>query len=1492
MTQPSQKSCPSKNFKTTCDAYPGGGGGDSAFCDSFFDNVNPTISQRVLPAPCSVQGVNVTALYGVVAAALYSVVMNVLIKNPNSLWLSESDVTRYIIQRMSGVNVPTLVRVTRRARADFLSTPLALKRQLRPRKSRSKRAKEFEPASLIDTTKKQCAPVCHVKDTPTAPVTLNLDVPKSTVIMTDDEHRIMYDASRKRAEATVARKAKATRAKVQRVRSRVRAILQAASVDPEDTLLDEAGDLPVTVDTAPTAKSRRRRSKDVAPRAEPSQSTTTVDSDPTKLSTVKSRTSRTKTRQRRPAKVDVAEVAEVAEVVEVVPVVPVVDEYDEDVEILEQLLSMTDDARIAFLSESSAPHDDPPSPTHDDPPSPPHDNPPSPPHDDPSSPPHDDPLSPPHDDSASDDYMNDLINDYQNYMDEPSELSELSELSESDEYDDDDFNQLVADFELYGDDDDFNQLVADFDARGAEPFVPSLPFTHPPASALLWQDGEEPVLTERIDMKMNHAIQDNLNELIEEGRLKIKEKTTNTLPRYCSMANAAGEVRVQYTQVDFGRFYAKGAMSLGCLQKTIRGSLSANMIDIDIVNCHPTIALNLCRQNSIPCPLLEQFVKDRDAFIKSIPVEDGEDPITKTTITALLNLSKCRHKGLTEFRGEMSRIVSSVFKLFPKMQATVAPDVENRRVKVVSRIYMMIESNLQRIAMKVFQDAGFTIRVSVYDGFMVDRHATLDPEVVINECVQHIRRHTGYSVRFIVKPQTSVNFDGFVPHPVHTYLPRKRPLSVYAKYAPIVHEELQVQPFFTCTDQTVSFSPGVKLVGVCAPMGSGKSHQVRAYLRQFAECNPMFKCLDVSSRRTQGSASRATMNADGHGFLSYKDGYVDADRLTIQFESLHKVPVYQEYDVLILDEIRSIMDCMTGSTNSKKCDANVAALINLVKSTKHIIMCDADLLIDSAVAVFLELLPDPKSVELHIYPRTHAAFIKTIMIENQSDVISSLRHDIRTGAKIGVVCPLRKRVQFIDQLVQDERCSVKYFHGLSDEREKANCWADPNVEFADTQVVVFNSTVTVGNDIQLQFDQLYVFADSPQGCNFRQLTQMMGRFRAIKSNVIHVAPMGSVVRYVSCLTDDYLDKRDKQLLEYKLEWMFARRTSHVSHYSLELGDYGARWAPDWFIRVRGYNEVLSQKSEFMTRFIEHQLFRGMTVINKTRGNTDEEKEVDVSRQISQLTTKQREIVLFQQILATHGSVATDLITTQIKHGALLDEDQAVLVDLWKTVKPFVFRNLDTRDLHIPDSDTKDVDPFSVTMDVLPVIKFIRRESASLLRSMRLIKGYTDDASGSPYADQYNTFLYRRAVVSLLQALTGSDSDDVTLLMFTENEINQTRVVAAVDAARVLCHLTGTRVPKSDSNDPIKIAVAYVKHTLKCVCLGLQPSARPRIGDGLRGVTYRLHVLKSAKQILDLARDDRYQLITDPTVEELKVVVTKKTQRVVTKPGMLEQYLKC
>lgn len=41
--------------------------------------------------------------------------------------------------------------------------------------------------------------------------------------------------------------------------------------------------------------------------------------------------------------------------------------------------------------------------------------------------------------------------------------------------------------------------------------------------------------------------------------------------------------------------------------------------DIDMVNCHPTILLYICKQENIICPNLEYYVNNRSAMIKDSP---------------------------------------------------------------------------------------------------------------------------------------------------------------------------------------------------------------------------------------------------------------------------------------------------------------------------------------------------------------------------------------------------------------------------------------------------------------------------------------------------------------------------------------------------------------------------------------------------------------------------------------------------------------------------------------------------------------------------------------------------------------------------------------------------------------------------------------------------------------------------------------------------------
>jgi hypothetical protein len=1339
--------------------------------------------------------------------ALYEFIFGVLIENPNSLWMSEGDVVRYAQKQFPTVELQMLVRATKRARVDFLVTPLALERQLITTKSTSDVALKFEPdaprnakPSATTTAAKVVSGASKVPRVTVEEALNKFEKVYTTLAIkwigraaevaaaeaeaergravpavaaevaaahapavTDDEHQVLYDAHRKKTEATVARRAKAAAAKIQRARSGVRAILQAANVDADEVDANE-----VDADVAPIKK----------------------------------------TRQRRPAKVKVPVVV-AAEVAEVAAVAVAVDDMDD-------LINDYND----YLDEQEQ---------------------------------RDEPTPAAVATVVEIDDMDDLINDYLEEQ-EREQPDEPGEPDEPDEYDDNGFDQLVAEY-------DAGVPVVTIQ----RPITLTLPFTPPDPEKLLWADGSSPVLTEVIDTEIAKKIYDNFSQLIAEKRLDVSLETVKLLPRFYKKF-IGGEFKVRYYQLDFGRFYARGSVSLGCIQRAIRGSLTAGMMDLDIVNCHASIAHNLCVQNSIPCPLLSQYVKCRESFIKSIPVRDGEEPVTKHTIAALLNGNGCKTKGLTAFKKELRTIVDRVFFLFPEIRGTVASDAENRRAKVCSRVWMMVESHLQRMAMKIFQDAGFVIRVSVYDGFMIDKHATLPPEVLLRECERQIFEATGYSITFSIKPLPTVNFDGFVPNRVRTYLPRSRVVGTYAKYKPIIHDEFQVQPFFTreLLGKMV-FSPGVRVVGICAPMGSGKSHQVRACLNELSLGKPQFKCLDVSSRRTQGAASRAAMNEYGYGFESYMDGNFDADRLTIQFESIHKVPVEQVFDLLILDEIRSILDCSTSSTNKDKWEANIAALRNLVLGSKRVVMCDADMLVDDAVSVMLdEFFPDPACVELHIYPRTHPDYIKRVVIRDQTDVLDSLRQDIRDGKRVGVVSPLRQSVQYIDQLAQHEDVKVKYFHGLSDESEKVVCWTDPDGEFDTTQVVVFNSAVTVGNDIQLPFDQLYVLADSARGCNFRQFTQMMGRFRRLKSVDVQMSFFGDCVDYVPSLTDANLIERDKGALEYALQKMVSRRNELISHFTLKRDADGARWCPDWVLKVRAHNEVLANINDFKQRFVEHQLFRGMTVVDSTSEPEKPAPNLDLSLMVSELTTYHKRLVLYKRVLLTKGKEASDLEISRVRNRVMLNEDEVVMVDMWRRVKPFVFVNQDTGEMRFPDSHVENIDDSGVTevSASMPETEFIDRHSDSLLRLLSLIMGFDDDPGTFKYADQSGSILYRRALVGFLRELAGSDKTNVAELLREKHVITLKAIGDAEGTARALGVLVGAGSPRTLPKDESKHAFSHVNHVLKYFCVELGSNGRKRGGKGVRENTYDLKVLDAATGIVDRALDERWCPLTD------------------------------
>jgi len=94
-----------------------------------------------------------------------------------------------------------------------------------------------------------------------------------------------------------------------------------------------------------------------------------------------------------------------------------------------------------------------------------------------------------------------------------------------------------------------------------------------------------------------HQLQ-QLQKMTKKGILKVVYK----LPKYGR-----------------GRVYPQKGLSLCSLRRQIRHTIAINKyIDIDIVNCHPEILLQICEHNKIKTRFLKQYVLNRDEILEEV----------------------------------------------------------------------------------------------------------------------------------------------------------------------------------------------------------------------------------------------------------------------------------------------------------------------------------------------------------------------------------------------------------------------------------------------------------------------------------------------------------------------------------------------------------------------------------------------------------------------------------------------------------------------------------------------------------------------------------------------------------------------------------------------------------------------------------------------------------------------------------------------------------
>ena len=97
------------------------------------------------------------------------------------------------------------------------------------------------------------------------------------------------------------------------------------------------------------------------------------------------------------------------------------------------------------------------------------------------------------------------------------------------------------------------------------------------------------------------------------------QEVNNLAKNYYDSLDNFGRKRVVYKQKHNckNRYYAIGS-ALTYLKKEIRNSIiPKNIKDMDMINSHPVILLNLCQKNGITCNVLKNYVENRDLIFDS-----------------------------------------------------------------------------------------------------------------------------------------------------------------------------------------------------------------------------------------------------------------------------------------------------------------------------------------------------------------------------------------------------------------------------------------------------------------------------------------------------------------------------------------------------------------------------------------------------------------------------------------------------------------------------------------------------------------------------------------------------------------------------------------------------------------------------------------------------------------------------------------------------------
>jgi len=283
---------------------------------------------------------------------------------------------------------------------------------------------------------------------------------------------------------------------------------------------------------------------------------------------------------------------------------------------------------------------------------------------------------------------------------------------------------------------------------------------------------------------------------------------------------------------------------------------------------------------------------------------------------------------------------------------------------------------------------------------------------------------------------------------------------------------------------------------VHAQMKLGKTKQLHKFIQDnFSNTSDVIRF--ITFRQTFSHHIYGIFN-DFELYSNIKTPFIDTEkykRIIIQVESLYRLQLADPIDLLVLDEVESILQQL-GSGLHKNFNSSFAMFLWLLKSAKHVICMDANISDRT-----YNILKKFRNKEIFYHHNTW----KTSTNENyyitydKNIWLGHLFSKLNDNKKVVIPTNSIKEAKTCEYLIKQEfpNLNVKVYSSEIKYSEKQEHFNNVHKYWTELEVLIYTPTCSAGISYELEhFDVLFgLFYNT--SCNVETCRQMMGRVREI-----------------------------------------------------------------------------------------------------------------------------------------------------------------------------------------------------------------------------------------------------------------------------------------------------------------------------------------------------------------------------------------------------------